>query len=90
MDKTDHNYRERVFRIVRMIPRGHIMTYGEVARRAGKPGAARAVGTIMRHNFDLTIPCHRVVRADGVIGNYNRGGEVRKRELLQTEGALPV
>ncbi len=82
------DFKTTVLEIVRHIPAGHIMTYGEVARRAGRPGAARAVGTIMSHNFDPTVPCHRVVRADGVIGNYNRGGSVRKQELLQSEGAL--
>ncbi len=61
------------------------MTYGEVARRAGNPRAARAVGTIMRANYDPTVPCHRVVRSDGTLGGYNRGVE-RKRELLRGGG----
>ena len=64
------------------------MTYGQVATVAGHPGAARAVGTIMKGNFDKTVPCHRVIRADGKVGDYNRGGERAKKRLLEKEGAL--
>lgn len=71
---------------MRAIPKGKTMTYGEVARKAGRPGAARAVGTIMSHNYEKDIPCHRVIRADGKIGNYNRGGADRKEEILIEEG----
>lgn len=64
------------------------MTYGEVATKAGSPGAARAVGTIMKSNFDPLIPCHRVVRANGTLGGYNRG--LRQKALrLKTEG-VPI
>lgn len=59
-----------------------------VAERAGYPGAARAVGTVMKRNYDPSVPCHRVVRSDGRIGAYNRGGEEAKRELLRAEGAF--
>ena len=59
-----------------------------VAERAGYPGAARAVGTVMKNNYDPTVPCHRVVRSDGRAGAYNRGGEEAKKELLRAEGAL--
>ena len=61
------------------------MTYGEVAKRAGNPKAARAVGTLMSKNYDESVPCHRVVRADGKIGDYNRGGPGRKFELILME-----
>lgn len=71
--------------MVRKIPRGKTMTYKEVATKAGNPRAARAVGTFMSHNYDPKIPCHRVVRSDGKIGNYNRGGPSRKMELLLEE-----
>jgi O-6-methylguanine DNA methyltransferase len=74
--------------VVRKIPKGKTMTYGEVAKKAGKPGAARAVGYIMSMNYDDSVPCHRVVRADGKVGDYNRGGAMRKMKLLQEEGAL--
>lgn len=80
-------FRTRVLAIVRTIPRGQTMTYGEVARCAGKPKAAHAVGAIMRANYDPSVPCHRVVRSDGTLGGYNRGVE-RKRELLREEGAV--
>lgn len=78
---------ERVLAIVRKIPMGSVMTYKDVARAAGSPGAARAVGSIMKSNYDPSIPCHRVIRSDGLIGEYNRGKK-RKRELLTHEGAV--
>jgi len=57
-------FARRVYGIVAHIPRGKTMTYGEVARQAGNPGAARAVGTVLSKNYDPKIPCHRVIRAD--------------------------
>jgi len=81
-------FTEKVQDIVRKIPKGKVMTYGQVASKAGSPGASRAVGTIMAHNFDPSIPCHRVIRSDGKIGNYNRGGSSAKRKLLIEEGYL--
>ncbi|MBU6323220.1 MAG: MGMT family protein [Patescibacteria group bacterium] len=74
--------------IVRQIPKGQTRTYGEVAAAAGHPGAARAVGSIMKRNYDPAVPCHRVVRADGSVGRYNRGGSRKKRALLAEEGAF--
>lgn len=71
---------------VRQIPKGQTKSYGEVAKAVGRPGAARAVGTIMRDNYDPTVPCHRVIRADGAVGEYNRGGSAKKRALLRAEG----
>lgn len=82
------SFARRVRDAVRQIPEGETRSYGEVAQVIGYPGAARAVGTVMKNNYDPTVPCHRVIRADGKIGNYNRGGESRKRALLKTEGAL--
>lgn len=82
------SFADRVRDAVRQIPKGETRSYGEVAQAIGYPGAARAVGTVMKNNYDPTVPCHRVIRADGKIGNYNRGGESRKRVLLKTEGAL--
>jgi methylated-DNA-[protein]-cysteine S-methyltransferase len=76
----------KVYDIVAKIPKGKTMTYGEVAKKAGKPGAARAVGMFMANNYNPKIPCHRVVRSDGKVGNYNRGGADRKAELLREEG----
>lgn len=80
-------FADLVREVVRHIPRGKTMTYGEVAKAAGHPGAARAVGAIMRANYDSHIPCHRVVAAGGKLGGYN-GGVERKRQRLREEGAL--
>ncbi len=79
-------FSEKVLALVRRIPEGKTLSYGEVARRAGSPGASRAVGSIMRKNFDPTVPCHRVIRSDGSFGEYNRGAAEKER-LLREEGA---
>ena len=69
------------------IPRGEVRPYSWIARRIGKPLAVRAVGTALAHNpIPYLIPCHRVVRADGHIGNYGGGGPTAKRAILQWEG----
>jgi methylated-DNA-[protein]-cysteine S-methyltransferase len=81
-------FKEKVFAVVKKIPKGKTMTYKEVAKAAGKPLAFRAVGNIMSTNYDPAIPCHRVVRSDGKPGGYNRGGWHRKLKRLQEEGAL--
>ncbi|MBI4118564.1 MAG: MGMT family protein [Parcubacteria group bacterium] len=78
-------FRKKVLAVVSKIPRGEAMTYGEVAKRAGAPRAARSVGAILKTNYDPAIPCHRVIRSDGSMGGYNRGRE-RKVELLKKEG----
>ena len=80
------NFSKKVYDIVRKIPRGKVMTYAEVAKKAGSSGASRAVGSLMAKNYDLKIPGHRVIRSDGKIGNYNRGGPKKKFELLHQEG----
>ena len=79
-------FTERVRDVVRKISKGNVMTYEEVARKAGNPRAARAVGTVMKNNFDLKVPCHRVIRSDGKVGEYNRGGPTKKLALLRAEG----
>ena len=79
-------FKERVRQIVRDIKKGHVLSYGEVAKLAGSPHASRAVGSVMKNNYDKTVPCHRVVRADGVVGDYNRGGKEKKIKLLKSEG----
>lgn len=81
-------FAERVRNVVRKIPKGKTMTYGQVAFASGHPGAARAVGMVMKNNYDSTVPCHRVIRSDGKVGDYNRGGKERKEKLLKEEGAL--
>lgn len=69
------------------VPRGEVVTYGELAARAGRPGAHRAAGRFCAGNrFALVVPCHRVVAADG-IGGYGSAGSAVKRRLLALEGA---
>ena len=84
------SFKKKVLEVVSGIPVGSVMTYGEVAACAGSMRAARAVGRIMANNFDLLVPCHRVVRSDGSVGEYNRGGGQEKKKLLQDEGVLIV
>lgn len=87
-NSKQNSFTERVREVVRSIPAGTTLSYQEVAARAGSPGASRAVGTIMANNYDPTVPCHRVIRADGSLGAYNRGGTTEKRRKLKKEGAL--
>ena len=69
------------------IPRGQVRPYGWIAREIGHPAAVRAVGTALANNpIPYFIPCHRVVRADGVIGNYGGGGPEAKKAILTLEG----
>ncbi|MES2314837.1 MAG: MGMT family protein [Patescibacteria group bacterium] len=77
-------FKEKIFNIVRKIPKGKTMTYKEVAIKAGRPQAFRAVGNILNTNYDPKIPCHRVVRSDGKTGGWNRGMK-QKAELLKKE-----
>lgn len=86
MKAKEINFKEKVLQIVREIPTGKVFSYKEVAMRANAVGASRAVGTIMKNNYDLTVPCHRVVRSDGKIGDYNRGGSEAKIKKLKSEG----
>jgi O-6-methylguanine DNA methyltransferase len=81
-------FADKVRDVVRKIPKGKSMTYKQVATKAGNPNAARAVGAVMRTNYDESIPCHRVVKSDGTFGSYNRGGTLRKQEILRKEGAI--
>lgn len=88
------NFSDRVYAIVRTIPAGQVLTYGEVAQQAGSPQAARGVGTLMKHNSrsfmthpddPTAIPCHRVVASNHKLGGYN-GGIDAKQRLLEREG----
>jgi O-6-methylguanine DNA methyltransferase len=81
------NFTEKVYKVVKKIPKGKVLTYGEVAKNAGNAKASRAVGNILSKNYNPEIPCHRVVRADGKLGGYNRGLN-KKREILKREGYL--
>ncbi len=84
--KSSSDFARRVHAVVAKIPKGKTMTYGQVAAKAGNPHAARAVGMVMSKNFDVKIPCHRVVRSDGKPGGYNRGGWSAKERKLRAEG----
>ena len=69
------------------IPRGEVRPYGWIAAEIGRPRAVRAVGTALANNpVPLVVPCHRVVRSDGFIGQYSLGGPANKRAILATEG----
>jgi methylated-DNA-[protein]-cysteine S-methyltransferase len=80
-------FQRSVYENCRRIPWGVTASYAELAERTGRPNAARAVGTCMAKNrIPLIIPCHRVVRADGIIGNFSApGGCVTKQFLLNLE-----
>jgi O-6-methylguanine DNA methyltransferase len=81
-------FAERVRAVVKKILKGKTMTYGQVAYAARHPGAARAVGAVMAANDDKSVPCHRVIRADGSVGGYNAINGPSKEELLRKEGAI--
>jgi O-6-methylguanine DNA methyltransferase len=81
------DFQWRVWEVTRRIPRGETMTYGEIAREVGSPGAARAVGQAMARNpWPVVVPCHRVVGHDGRLTGFG-GGLAMKRRMLEMEGA---
>jgi methylated-DNA-[protein]-cysteine S-methyltransferase len=82
----DSEFHERCAHALRAVPRGEVVTYGELAALAGSPGAARAAGTFCAQNrLGLFVPCHRVVAAGG-LGSYGSLGLGYKRRLLALEG----
>jgi methylated-DNA-[protein]-cysteine S-methyltransferase len=84
----DSGFFSRCAEALRSVPRGEVVTYGELAALAGAPGAARAAGTFCaRNRLGLFVPCHRVVAAGG-LGSYGSLGLGYKRRLLELEGAL--
>lgn len=84
------NFTAAVLAVVKSIPPGQVLSYSDVAQKAGFPRSARAVGSLMKRNFDHSIPCHRVIKKNGQPGEYNRGGPDRKQALLRKEGYLPT
>ena len=79
-------FQAELLRALRAVPWGEVVSYGELAALAGRPGAARAAGSFCASNrFALVVPCHRVVAADG-IGGYGSSGVGTKRRLLALEG----
>jgi O-6-methylguanine DNA methyltransferase len=91
LDLRGHTAFERdVWQKALEIPRGEVRPYGWVAAEIGRPRAVRAVGTALGHNpVPLIVPCHRVVRSDGTIGQYSLGGPANKRTILAAEGLDP-
>ncbi|HEY7564507.1 MAG TPA: methylated-DNA--[protein]-cysteine S-methyltransferase [Acidimicrobiia bacterium] len=83
-------FQKSVLEAAATIPRGEVRPYSWLAKEVGNPGSVRAVGSTMARNpVPLIIPCHRVVRADGILGKYSMGGPDTKRRLLEHEGAGP-
>jgi methylated-DNA-[protein]-cysteine S-methyltransferase len=78
-------FARRVLRAVSAIPAGRVATYGDIAARAGRPGAARAVGNILRQSAEPGLPYHRVIAANGRLGGYGRAPHI-KQALLAAEG----
>ncbi|MEY8309250.1 methylated-DNA--[protein]-cysteine S-methyltransferase [Erysipelotrichaceae bacterium 51-3] len=87
LDQTGTDFQKQVWKAVQSIPYGQTRSYGEVAAMVGRPGAARGVGSAMRANrFLLAIPCHRVIGANGKLGNYSGGqGVLTKMALINLE-----
>lgn len=85
MPQTPGLFARRVLQVVRRIPPGHVATYGDVARLAGRPRAARAVGNLMSGGRLGEAPYHRVIAAGGRLGGYG-GNEALKAALLRGEG----
>ena len=82
------DFQRRVWEVLRQIPFGETMSYGEVAERAGCPGSARAVGAAVGRNpVAIVVPCHRVIGSDGSLTGY-AGGLERKVSLLEHERAV--
>jgi methylated-DNA-[protein]-cysteine S-methyltransferase len=82
------DFNRRVLRELARVPYGKVVTYGELATRAARPRAARAVGTVMNRNpLPIVLPCHRVIGANGKLVGYG-GGLERKEALLRLEGAI--
>ena len=81
-------FKDKVYTFTRQIPKGKVATYGQLARLAGNPRAARAVGMFMKKNPDAPhTPCHRVVSSNGKLTGYSVGNGIStKKEMLLTEG----
>lgn len=82
---ANNSFQDRVWMVAKTIPRGSVTTYGAIAKKLGKPRAARAVGNALHKNRSAYIPCHRVVRTDGAVGGFLRGTPA-KILLLEKEG----
>lgn len=81
------SFKEKVYSVVKNIPKGKVLTYKQIAEKIGNPKSYRAVGNVLNKNMDKSIPCHRVIRSDGKIGGYNKGS-FKKRQILKEEGFI--
>jgi methylated-DNA-[protein]-cysteine S-methyltransferase len=82
------DFSKKVLKQTFKIPRGKVATYSGLAAKVGAGGAARAVGSVMAKNpFPIVVPCHRVVRAEGKVGEFG-GGSDMKKQLLEKEGLI--
>lgn len=81
----------RIYEATRAVGWGQTATYGEIARRIGEPGAARAVGQAMSRNpVPIVVPCHRILASGGRMGGFSaHGGTLTKQRLLELEGVYP-
>jgi O-6-methylguanine DNA methyltransferase len=82
------SFKDKVYELTRRIPKGKVATYGQLAKLAGKPKAARAVGVLMKINPNAPrTPCHRVVASDGSLTGYSGHGGIKiKKKMLIAEG----
>lgn len=89
---TNLSFNQRVLNLVKRIKTGEFKTYKEIAALTGKPSAYRAIGNILAKNRDRTIPCHRVVKTNGIVGGYlgEENLSWEKLALLLREGVIAV
>ncbi len=80
-------FQQKVYNVVKKIPKGKVLTYQQVAQKIGNPKSYRAVGNALNKNKNPQVPCHRVIRSDGKIGGYNKGVDL-KIKILRKEKAL--
>ncbi|GAI35431.1 unnamed protein product [marine sediment metagenome] len=80
-------FQRKVYEVVRKIPKGKVLNYKDVAWKAGRPRAWRAVGNILNKNRNPKIPCHRIIKSDGKVGGYSRGTK-KKIALLKKEKVI--
>ena len=85
------SFQRLVFGALLQVPAGQVVSYGELARAIGRPGAGRGVGSALAHNpLPILVPCHRVIRKDGTLAGYSGGVHIKER-LLTLEGVmLPI
>ncbi len=84
------SFKEKIYKLTRQIPKGKVATYGQLAKLARKPQAARVVGMFMKINPDTPrTPCHRVVASNGNLTGYSgKGGLAGKKKMLISEGVF--